>query len=501
MRQNAEQDGIEPTFAVDSKRATRANICEAQSLNGYPNLIMALTTLALVLSCSQQQTPSIQPLERGASDEFGEHPTGVVESAQKVGEGTDLFDTTVESAKAPDSQSLGGREDWPIFLGPHRNGTSRETGLLKTWPADGPPTVWERPVGEGYSAPVTSRGRLVIFHRIGSNEIIECVDAQDGSRVHWKYEYPTEYEDRYGYNGGPRSSPTIDGDHVYAYGAEGMLTCLEFETGRLLWQRHVNKEFHVPQEFFGVGTAPVIEGNLILLNVGGPNGAGVVAFVKDTGKTAWKVANDGASYSTPIVATVHGERLAIFHTADGLLVLEPETGAERYRYPFRSRTYESAIAATPVLNDDMVFLSATYDVGAVVLKLEPGGLKEVWKDRLAMQNHWATSIYHEGYLYGMDGRHESGSNFRCIEFMTGSVIWTAYEGLGRASFIMADGHLIAIGERGDLALIEVSPERYIEKARVRVLSYPVWTPPILSDGLLYIRDENVMKCLDLREIM
>lgn len=385
-----------------------------------------------------------------------------------------------------------------MFLGPRQTGTSLETGLLTEWPADGPPELWSRRVGEGYGAPVISHGKLVIFHRVDDDEVIECVNAEDGSQVIWKHGYRTGYVDQYGYNGGPRSSATINEDRVYTYGAEGVLTCLDFQSGELIWQRPVNREYKVPQGFFGVGTAPVIEGNLVLLNVGGPNGAGIVAFDKGTGKTVWKTSNDQASYSTPIIATVHGSRLAIFHTADGLLVVEPETGAEKYRYRFRSKIRESAIAATPVLVDDVVFLSATYGIGAVALKLDPTGLREVWKDPFAMQSHWATSIYHDGYLYGMDGRHERGSNFRCIEMMTGKVVWTANKGLGRASFVMADGHLIAIGERGHLALIEVSPERYIEKSRVRVLRYPVWTPPVLSHGLLYIRNERKMKCLDLR---
>jgi outer membrane protein assembly factor BamB len=242
----------------------------------------------------------------------------------------------------------------------------------------------------------------------------------------------------------------------------------------------------------------VIEEDILLLNVGGPDGAGVVGFDKHTGETLWKTSNDTASYSTPIVETVNGERLAIFHTGDGLLVVEPKTGKERYSYPFRSESYESAIAATPVLVDDVVFLSATYEIGAVALRLTPDGLEEVWKDVDAMQNHWATSIYHDGYLYGMDGRHERGSNFRCIKFDTGEVVWTSDKGLGRAAFVMADGHLFAIGERGDAAVVEVTTLGYVEKGRVALLEYPVWTPPILSHGLLYLRNEGMVKCLDLR---
>ena len=389
-------------------------------------------------------------------------------------------------------------EDWPNFLGPRRTGTSLETGILKEWPEEGPPLVWEKDLGQGYGAPVTSRGRLLIYHRVDDDEVIECVDMRDATTVHWRHGYATRYRDRYGYNDGPRSSPTIVGDRVFTFGAEGVLSCLDFETGERVWQRRVNDEYKVPPGFFGAGCAPIVEGDLVLLNLGGPDGAGIVAFKTDTGETAWRVSNDTASYSTPIVGTVHGERLAIFHTGDGLLVVEAESGTIRFTYPFRSRTRESAIAATPVLIGDVVFLSATYDIGAVALQLHPDGLKEVWKDLSAMQSHWATSIYHEGYLYGMDGRHERGSNFRCIEFDTGKIVWTADNGLGRASFVMADGHLIAIGERGMLALVEVTPEGYKEKTRARVLRYPVWTPPILSHGLVYIRNERRMKCLDLR---
>ena len=393
-------------------------------------------------------------------------------------------------------QRLASGEDWPCFLGPRQDGISRETGILKQWPAGGPPRVWSRRVGNSYSAPVTSRGRLVVFHRVKGNETLDCLDARTG-KPFWSFDYPTEYEDRYGYNNGPRSSPAIDGNRVYAYGAEGTLTCLDFETGRLLWQRRANQEFRVPQGFFGAGTAPLIEEGLVLLNLGGPDGAGVVAFDKLTGKTVWKASNDGASYSTPITRTINGKRLAVFFTQAGLLVLEVKTGAEAYRFPFRSKLYESVNAASPVVVDDIVFLSATYGVGSVALRMGSGGLEPLWQNRTAMQNHWATSIYWQGFLYGMDGRHESGSNLRCIEFKTGTVKWSADQGLGRASFIMVDGHLIALGERGDLALIEVNQEKYLEKARARVLDYPCWTPPVLSHGLLYVRNENLLTCLDL----
>lgn len=388
-------------------------------------------------------------------------------------------------------------EDWSNFLGPRFNATSGETNLLKSWPQTGPPVLWSRQLGSSYSAPATSQGYLILFHRVGRKEVVECVDAQTGVGV-WKQSYPTAYIDQFGYNNGPRSSPTIDGNRVFTFGAEGKLTSLDFKTGRIVWQRWINKEYAVSQNFFGVGSAPVIEGNLILLNAGGPNGAGVIAVDKNTGTTVWKTSDEKASYSTPVVRTINNQRLAVFLMRGGMLTVEVASGRERYHYPFRSRNHFSVNAASPVVVEDHVFLSATYNTGAVLLKLESRGLREIWKDRRAMQNHWSTSIYHEGYLYGLDGRHEAGSNFRCIEFMTGKVRWTADRGLGRSAFIMADGHFIALGERGHLALIEVNPDSYREKARAQILSYPSWTPPILSHGLLYARDENRLICLDMR---
>ncbi len=388
-------------------------------------------------------------------------------------------------------------EDWPNFLGPRQNGTSRETGLLKDWSSEGPPILWSRSLGPSFSGPVTSQRRLILLHRVGMEEIVECVDARTGTEI-WKKSYPTKFVDRYGYNNGPRSSPTIEGDRVYTFGAEGKLTCLHFKTGQILWQRWINRDYQIPQNFFGAGVAPVIEGNLILLNAGGSDETGLIAIDKTSGQTVWKTSSDGASYSTPVLRTIHGKRLAFFFTANGLLAVDTQSGREHYRYRFRSKAYQSVNAASPVVVKNYVFLSASYNTGAVLLELEPTGLHEVWKRRLALQAHWATSIYHDGYLYGMDGRHEKGANFRCLEFITGRLQWAADPHLGRATFIMAEGHLLALGERGDLALIEVNPDRYQEKARAHLLAYPCWTPPVLSHGLLYLRNETRLVCLDLR---
>jgi outer membrane protein assembly factor BamB len=388
--------------------------------------------------------------------------------------------------------------DWPVFLGLRQNGTSAETGLLLDWPEKGPPVVWSKRLGRSYSPPVVAQGVLIAFHRIGDEEVIECLDARTG-QPRWDFRYPTRYVDRYEYNGGPRSSPAIDGDRVYAYGAEGMLTCLDLAGGKKVWQRALNKELGVPQNFFGVGVPPVIEKDLILINAGGPGGAGVVGISKMTGETVWKTSDQGASYSAPVVSTIRGERMAVFFTGDGLIVIRPDTGKVLHEFPFRSVYRESVNAASPVVVEDVIFLSASYYVGSVALQVPPeGALKCLWRDKKNMQSHWATGIYHGGFLYGIDGRHEQESQMRCLDWKTGAVRWASPRGLGRTPFIMAQGHFIAMSERGDLVLIEVNPDRFVEKRRVRMLDFPCWAPPVLANGLLYIRNETLLLCLDLR---
>jgi len=389
-------------------------------------------------------------------------------------------------------------EDWPRYLGPRQDGTSAETGLLLDWPADGPPRLWTKPLGRSYSPPVVTGGRLVAFHRLGDEEVVECLDARTGESL-WAFRYPTEYVDRYNYNGGPRSAPAVDGDRAYTFGAEGVLTCLELATGRKVWQRPLNRDLGVPQNFFGVGVAPVVEGGLVLLNAGGPAGAGIVGIDKGSGHVVWKTSDDGASYSTPVVRRIGERRLAVFLTKRGLRIVDPQRGTSLYDMPFRSPLNESVNAASPVVAGDVVFLSAAYGVGAIALRVTPAGIESLWHQRRSFQNHWATSIYCDGYLYGAHGRHENEAEIRCLDMATGEVRWASPRGeIGRPTFLMADGHLIVLGERGDLVLVKVDPAAYREKARVHLLDKPCWAPPALANGLLYVRNETRLVCLDLR---
>ncbi|HVW00428.1 MAG TPA: PQQ-binding-like beta-propeller repeat protein [Planctomycetaceae bacterium] len=424
-------------------------------------------------------------------------------------------------------------EDWPRFLGLRETGVSGETGLLREWPEDGPRILWQKQIGTGYTAPSVKGGRLVLHHRVRDEEVVQCCAADTGEPL-WRHAYPTAFEDPYGYNNGPRCSPLLTKDRCYTFGAEGVLLCLDLKTGREIWKVDTQVDFRVPEAFFGVGATPILEGNRLIVMVGGAPDAGMVAFDARDGKVVWH--NVGlknweptfryqpdqklASYSTPLAATIHGKRQILAFMRPGLIALDPQSGEPLYNLFFRATFRESVNAARPVVVGDQIFLSAAYDVGATVLKVHEDckGFDTVWRDEFAMQNHWSTSIHHEGYLYGFSGRHEPGSSFRCIELASGKVKWQTHEpgeeedpdpraGLqrtppkyyGRGSAIMADGRFIVLGERGLLALVEVNPDEFREISRIkyRQMKYPSWAAPVLSRGRLYLRCEEHLMCLDL----
>jgi outer membrane protein assembly factor BamB len=392
--------------------------------------------------------------------------------------------------------SWAGGADWPQFLGPTRDGVSPETGLAIQWPEKGPPVVWEKEVGPGYSGPVVAGRWLVLFHRVGDSEVVECLDAATG-KGRWRSASPTGYSDDYGKGDGPRSTPLVAGGRVYTLGAEGRLRCLDLDTGKSVWERALLDDYQVPRNFFGVGTSPLLKGRLLLVNVGG-KGAGIVAFDKDTGKEVWKATDQGASYASPVAATVGGTRHVFFFTRDGLVSLDPATGAVRFAKPWRARFQASVNAASPVVVGDQLFLSASYNTGAVLLRVRADGADEVWKGDESLSSHYANIVYHDGCLYGFDGRQEQGARLRCVDLPTGKVRWTR-ERFGCGSVVLAQRHLIVLGEDGDLVSVEATPAAYREKARAAVLAGPCRAPIALADGRLYGRGERKLVCWSLRK--
>lgn len=475
--------------------------------------------------------------------------------------GADESDVPVAAATATTSETvLRDGEDWPMFLGPRQNGVSAETGLLAEWPAEGPPIVWNREVGTGYSAPSVRNNRLVLHHRVGSDEIVECFRADDGEPL-WKYAYESNFRDPYGYNNGPRCSPLLTESYCYTFGAEGKLLCLTLDSGDEVWSRDLkgpDSEFNIPEAFFGVGATPILEGDKLIVAVGGQPNSGLVAFNAANGATLWQSVGkstwDGAeidesgrtygwrgremvvSYSSPLAATINDRRHVLCLMRQGLVSVDPQTGEENFHYWFRSRDYESVNAARPVVVDDGIMISAAYQVGAAQLKVAPDGksVETVWRDPGNLMTHWSTAIHVDGYYYGFSGRHDYEATMRCIDARTGEIVWQTtgstrnpdefepvYEGLyvdhsrvrdprtdqiiptpfyGRGSAILTEGRFIVLSEYGTLALLNVSPERWEEISRFKVprMHYPSWAAPVLSRGYLYLRCEDALVCLDLK---
>ncbi|MBL8872600.1 MAG: PQQ-binding-like beta-propeller repeat protein [Planctomycetaceae bacterium] len=438
----------------------------------------------------------------------------------------------VSSVAVTDLRTRKSGEDWSQFLGPRGDGTSSETGIRKEWKTDPPKIIWTQKLGTSYGIGATSNGRYFQFCRYGNSERLTCMNAETGAEI-WKWEAPVEYSDMYGYNNGPRTSPVVDNERVYVFGVAGRLACLNVMTGTLIWEKQTNEEYHVVPNFFGVGSTPIVVGDLLWVMIGGSdaekaqyvlpgqlddvegNGTGVVAFDKRTGKEVFRCSKELASYASP-VRTPHLRDQGVdllFFMRGGLLGVNAEKGTEAFFEPWRSSTMESVNAACPVVHRNEVLISETYSIGSQLLKLENGTVTSQWKDgarqrEQAFRAHWATPILVDGYLYGCSGRNQPDADLRCIRWSDGKVMWAArtHE---RMSLLHVDGHFIVLGEDGRLLLMKVNPEKpevigeldlYATKDPVDgqpLLSAPCWAAPVLSHGLLYLRGNDRVVCMEL----
>ena len=386
-------------------------------------------------------------------------------------------------------------DDWPQFLGPERNGVYRGPALAESWGPQGPRVVWRKSIGQGLSGPVVAQGRVILFHRIGNQEIVDAIDARTGA-AQWRYAYASAYRDDFGFDEGPRAVPVVAGGIVYTFGAEGQLHAVDLAKGTRVWSVDTMQRFSVPKGFFGAAGSPLVEDGRVLANVGGPK-AGVVAFDARTGNVLWTATNAGASYSSAVGATIAGRRLAIFLTRAGLVGLDPATGQVQFERPWRARQAASVNVATPLVVGDLIFVSAEYGPGAAALRLDGSGLKELWASDEAMSNHYATSVHHDGFLYGFHGRQEFGPSFRAVELRTGKVRWSQDQ-FRAGSVTLAGDRLVILREGGELVVAAASPDAFTPLARAQILPATVRAYPALSDGFLFARNDSTLICLDLR---
>ncbi len=382
--------------------------------------------------------------------------------------------------------------DWPEFRGPRRDGVSRETGLMSRWPDGGPPELWRVPLGEGYSAIAAVDGRLYTLIARDDRELAVALDAATGKQL-WQVELGKRWKDMMG--NGPRSTPTVADGVVYALGAHGDLVAIDAVSGEQLWRRDLRESLGARPPTWGVATSPLVEGDLLLLDAGGSEDHSIVALDRATGELVWHAETDKAGYAAPLPVTIDGRRQIVLFTATKVVSVTPD-GRVLWKRPWK--TAYDVNAATPIfVPPNRLFLSSGYATGGALLQIEHDGeetaLREVWSNG-RMRNQFSSSVYQEGYLYGFDN-----ATFKCLDATTGEEKWAVREGLGHGSLLLAEGHLYVLGDRGKLMLVEATPEAFRSKGEVEVLDGKCWTMPTLADGRLYLRNEEELVALDVRE--
>ncbi len=380
--------------------------------------------------------------------------------------------------------------EWPAYRGAKGDGISTETGLIKTFPAEGPKTVWRVNLGDGYSGISIVGGRIYTMFAQGEDEFVVSMDSTNGKEL-WRFRSDSNFINDQG--NGPRSTPTVNDGMVYTFGARGTLFALKADNGEKVWQHDLVKEMGAKVPIWGVSSSALVEGDLLILPVGGGENNAVVAFNKKTGAIVWKSQTDEPGYSTPIAVNINGTRQILVFSGTALLSLSPADGKLFWKYPWKTDWFVNA--AVPIhVPDDKVFISTSYDRGGALLRVrgtKTASVEEVWLTK-GMKNHFNSSVAFNGHLYGFDN-----AQLKCIDVTNGETKWTQ-GGFGKGSLILADGQLIVLSERGLLVLVEAVPDEYREKAKAQVLQGKCWTMPTLVDGKLYLRNQKELICLDMK---
>ena len=383
-------------------------------------------------------------------------------------------------------------DDWPQWRGPRRDGVSAERGLLKAWPESGPPLAWKASgAGQGYSSFAVAGGRLYTLGAREDREHVIAFDVASGKRV-WDAPHGQRFSNDRG--DGPRGTPTVDGTRVYAFGASGDLTALEAASGKVAWTVNVIRDFGGQNITWGLSESPLIVGDRIIVSPGGP-GSSVVALNKADGKLIWKTEADRAGYSSAVLHELGGISEAIVFTGQRALGVNIANG--RVLWSYDRVANRVANIATPIVRGDHVFLSSDYGTGAALLRLTAAGggitAQEVYFTR-EMRNHHASSVLVGDHLYGF-----SSAILTAMRFDTGEVAWRD-RSVGKGSLVHADDRLYLFSERGVVALAEASPEGYREHGRfsLETGSLPTWSHPVVSNGQLYLRDQDTIYAYDVR---
>jgi outer membrane protein assembly factor BamB len=380
-------------------------------------------------------------------------------------------------------------DDWPNWRGPNHNGISTESGWLAQWPADGPPRLWKASVGTGFSSVAVANGRAYTMGNAQDTDTVFCFDAETG-KVIWKHSYPCPL-DAHWYEGGTSSTPTVDGNTVFTLSKKGDLFCLAADTGKVLWSTNIAVGLELPM--WGLSSSALIEGNLLLLNVG-TCGA---ALDKSSGKAVWTTGTKASGYSTPVPYSSAGKPALALMTGSGAAGVDLATGARLWDFPLHGQWNLFIADVIPV--GDRFFVSSSYANTGALVQLQDGAARPVWQNG-NLRNQVNSSVLVDGCLYGVDGvaGPAPSASLKCVDARDGSVKWN-FPGLGGGSLMVADHKIIALSDKGELFTAAVSPQSFTPISRAQVLGGRCWTVPVLANARIYCRNaKGDLLCLDVK---
>ncbi len=385
--------------------------------------------------------------------------------------------------------------DWPQWQGPDRNGISTETGLLKQWPKQGPPMAWSiSNLGKGYGSVAIQGDRIYVQGTQGGNSVVFSLGRADGKTIWTRALGRTLDQER---GNGPRGTPTVDGERVYALTEDGDLACLRTTDGSVIWARNILKQFNASNPNWLISESPLVDGENLIVTPGGSR-AGIVALDKAKGETVWTSSelSDPANYASCIIADVQGVRTIMTLTSKAGVGVRAKDGKLMWRY--EKVANRTANITTPIFFKDKVFYTSDYNTGCALLRLKQGAKGDVIAEEVyfsrEMMNHHGGVVLVNGYLYGF-----SNAILTCMEFETGKVMWRD-RSVGKGSLTYADGNLYLLGEGNTVGLAEANPSAYVEKGRFSIADqgWPSWAHPVVCGGKLYIRNQGVLACYDIK---